>query len=328
MKLQTRNAIAMTALLAAALTAPQARGQMQITLGSAGHFAMLANLTTANATIATVNASINLNNSTVNGDLGAPTITGAAANQYNGNVYTANNTQPAGTLKGTYFPISASTINAAAADAITASHQLAGLTPTQTITGDLNGQTIVGNGDTNVITVTGSITGGFQVKGGPNDIFVFNVLGTLNMTTGTAGANASGSTVTPSQIIYNFIGLAPGQTVSTATPGTVNGTMLSVNGNYIYALDSVANGQAIDLFNGATAITGLSAEVQNGTGNFFVGVSAAVPEPPSFTMAMLVAALFAGVGVYRRRRSRTAAAILPRSLNQVAGRRREDRRCP
>jgi hypothetical protein len=114
MRLQTRNAIVMTALLAvAALTAPQARGQMQITLGSAGHFAMLANLTTANATIATTNASINLNSSTVNGDLGAPTITGAAANQYNGNVYTANSTQPAGTLNGTYFPISASTLNAA-----------------------------------------------------------------------------------------------------------------------------------------------------------------------------------------------------------------------
>jgi hypothetical protein len=183
------------------------------------------------------------------------------------------------------------------------------LTPTLTITGNLDGQTIVGNGDTNVITVTGSITGGFQVRGGPNDIFVFNVLGALNMNSGIAGANASGSTVTPSQIIYNFIGTAPGQTVSTAVPATVNGTLLSVNGNYTYALDSVANGQAIDLFNGTTAITGLSAQTQNGTGNFFAGVAAAVPESPSFTMAMLVTVLFAGVGVYRRRRSRTAAAI-------------------
>lgn len=122
-----------------------------INLGAASNFAMLANLTTANATSTTTNGSINLNNYTVNGNLGAPTITGAAPNHYNGDVYTANSTQPQGTLNGTYHPLSASTLNAAAADAITASNELAALLPTQTITGNLNGQTIVGNGGVNVI---------------------------------------------------------------------------------------------------------------------------------------------------------------------------------
>ncbi|HEY2837902.1 MAG TPA: collagen-binding domain-containing protein [Pirellulales bacterium] len=273
-----------------------------LTLGHASNFAMLADLTTADSTSATKTASINLNNYTINGDLGAPTIKGAAPNHYNGNIYTANSSQPAGTLVGTYHPSSAATINTAAADAITFSNQIAALTTTQTVSGNLNGQTITGAGGVNVIDVTGGITGAFNVHGGANDIFVFNVHGTMNVTSGVIGGNNAGSTVTPSQIIYNFIGTTAGQTVKTMVPNTVNGTLLSVNGNYTFTLDSVANGQAINLFDGATAITGMSAQFQNGTGNFFRGVP--VPEPSTIALGI---AGFACLGfVAQRKRLRRA----------------------
>jgi hypothetical protein len=271
-----------------------------ITLGSAGNFAVLSDLTTANATSSTTAANINANNYTINGNTGAPTITGAAPDAFNGDVYTANSSQPMGTITGTYHPTSASTINAAAADAITASNQLAALTTTQTFS-SLNGQTIVGDGGVNVISVTGNISGGFQVSGGANDIFVFNVLGTLDFNSGIAGANAGGSTVTPSQIIYNFIGTTSGQVVNTMVPDTINGTLLSVNGNYNYTLDSVANGSAIDLFNGTRAMLLMSAQKQNATGNTFVGVPT-VPLPPAFLGGF---ALLGSLGIARfvRRRA-------------------------
>jgi hypothetical protein len=271
-----------------------------ITLGQASSFAMLADLTTANATSATKTANIDLNNYTINGNLGAPTISGKMSNHYNGNIYTANSSQPAGTLKGgAYFANSASTINAAAADAITASLQLAALTSTQTIAGNLNGQTIVGHGGNNVITVTGNISGGFNVTGGANDVFVFNVLGTLNVSSGVVGGNTVGSTVTPSQIVYNFIGTTAGQTVNTTTSDTINGSLLSVNGNYTFTLASVNNGQAINLFNGTTAISGKSAQSENGTGNFFRGVPAQVPEPATIALGF---AGFACLGFVAQRK--------------------------
>ncbi len=113
------------------------------------------------------------------------------------------------------------------------------------------------------------------------------------------GGNAAGSTVTPSQIIYNFIGTTSGQTVNTMVANTINGTLLSVNGNYAFSLDSVANGQAIDLFNGATAITGLSAQSQNGTNNFFRGVP--IPEPSTVILGALG---LMGLAVWKLRRSR------------------------
>jgi hypothetical protein len=116
-------------------------------------------------------------------------------------------------------------------------------------------------------------------------VFVLNVMGTMNVSTGVIGGNVAGSVVTPSHILYNFIGTTAGQTVNTMVPNTVNGTLLSVNGNYTYNLDSVANGQAINLFNGTTSITGLSAQFQNGTGNFFVGV----PEPATASLAAFTA---------------------------------------
>jgi PEP-CTERM motif len=269
-----------------------------ITLGAAGNFAMFADVTGSTGT-----TNINLNNFIVNGNLGAPTITGAAPNHYNGNVYTTGGSQPAGTFGTgcTYNNSSSALISQAQQDAITASNQLAALTATQTLSGISSNVTIAGNGGVNVIDVNGSITSGFKVSGGANDIFVFNVTGTLNFNSGIA-ADITGTGVTASNIIYNFIGTTAGQTVNTMVPDTINGTLLSVNGNYKYTLDSLANGAAIDLYNGATAITGMSGQTQNGTGNFFNGVPSSIPEPSTLLLASLGAlGVIGGYGLHRRR---------------------------
>ena len=280
------------------VAAPQALAA-SITLGSAGNFAMFADVTEGSS--GTTN--IDLNAYTLYGGIGAPTIAGAAPNQYFGNIYTGNSSQPAGTLNSgyTYFPNSGTIISNAQADAATASNQLAALVATQTINGDLRSGTITGNGGVNVINLNGSITGGFKVSGGASDIFVFNVTGTLNFNSGIA-ADISGTGVTASHIIYNFIGTTPNQIVNTMVPDTIYGTLLSTNGNYHFTLDSDVYGGAIDLYNGTTAIRGMSVQNQFGTGNFFTGVPTfAVPEPSSLMMGSIAA--LSGLG-YLWRRSR------------------------
>lgn len=277
------------------------------TLGAAGSFAMFADGVLGSGDTTT----INLNNYTIKGDLGAPMITGAAPNTYDGNVYYTGGTQPAGTISGGSF-ITGSTastlISQAQSDATSFSNYAAGLTATQTLSGISSNITVAGNGGVNVIDVNGDITSGFKVSGGANDIFVINVTGTLDINSGIA-ADISGTGVTASHIIYNFIGTTPDTTVTTMVPDTINGTLLSVDGDYKFALDSLVNGGAIDLFNGGTAITGMSAQTQFGTGNFFTGIPTATPEPASVVMMLIGGGMAGGFVSYRRRQAWKALAI-------------------
>ena len=297
-------ALAFAAALAVSATlAPRAQADIVLTLGSAANFSMFADGVQGSGQ----SADIDLNTATINGNLGAPSIFGVAANHYNGNVFTGDANQPPGTLTGTYFPNSTTVIANAQADATTFSNQVAALAPTQTISGiTTTGVTIAGHGGNNIIDVNGSITQGFKVSGGANDIFVFNVTGTMDVNSGII-ADITATGVTANHILFYFIGSGPTQTVTTMTPDVLNGTLLSTNGNYRFALASLAaNGAAIDMFNGETAILGLSGLSQNGPGNIFTGITV-VPEP-STTALGLVAAVF-GLGYARfRRKNATPAA--------------------
>jgi hypothetical protein len=64
-------------------------------------------------------------------------------------------------------------------DANTLSAAASALPPTQTFTTIGGGQTISGNGDTNVIDVA-TINGAFTLSGTASDIFVFDVSGSFN----------------------------------------------------------------------------------------------------------------------------------------------------
>ena len=296
MWLHRTHALALTAALAVSATlAPRAHAD--IDLGTAANFTMFADGVEGSGQSAT----IDLSNYTINGNIGASSIIGAASNHYNGNVFTGDANQPAGTITGTYTPNATSTIAAAQADATTASNELAAVTPTQTIAGITTpGTTIVGDGGNNVIDVNGSITQGFKVSGGANDVFVFNVTGTLDVNSGII-ADITGTGVTANHIIFNFIGAGPRQTVTTMAADTVYGTFLSTNGNYFFDLDAVANGAAINLINGDTAILGTGGQTQNGTGNIFTGLPV-VPEPSTTTLAFVMAV--AGLGYARLRRGK------------------------
>jgi hypothetical protein len=284
--------------LAALCFASTARADL--TLGSLGGYAMFAGGTTSDNNS---NAYINLNNYSTYGTLAAAKIQGAASNDYYGNVMVAaSNSQPAGTLHSGFTFSNGNTFNTQRSDAIALGNGLQGLAATQTLSGITTaGSTIAGNGGVNVIDVNGNITKAFGLSGGANDYFVFNVTGSLNVGSG-AIADITGTGVTANHIIFNFIGSG---IVNTTVSDTLYGTLLSVNGNYTYNLDSVAYGAAINLYDGANAIKGSSDQVQYGkvgsTNYTFSGITA-VPEPSSITLMGMGVMGLTGAAIRRHRR--------------------------
>ena len=274
---------AVLALLSVTLvTTPQAHA-VTYSLGSAANFAMFADGTGTSQT-----GSITLFKYAVNGNVGAPTVSETGNSSVSGTI-TAGTNNP--------------TLMQAQTDATTFGTQISGLAPTQTISGISSSTTIAGNGGNNVIDVNGSITSAFKVSGGANDVFIFNVTGTLNVTSGIV-ADITGSGVTANHIIFNFIGTTANTQVTEGNNATIDGTLLSTNGDYHYLLNGVNNGAAIDLFNGTAIDTsgGNGNGTQNGS-NVFTGVS--VPEPSQYILTSIVCGL-GGVGYMWRRKQAMA----------------------
>jgi Chitobiase/beta-hexosaminidase C-terminal domain len=100
-------------------------------------------------------------------------------------------------------------------------------TPTQTFSQIQNATTIAGDGGQNVIAVTGNfhLSGGnnLTISGGPNDTFIINVYQGLQMDSGTSIVLDG---VSPSQVLFNFIGNQQFQTSGNADTA---GIFLGIN---------------------------------------------------------------------------------------------------
>jgi len=106
--------------------------------------------------------------------------------------------------------------------------QAAALPATQTFTQIQNATTILGNGGQNVIAVTGTfhLSGAkLTISGGANDTFIINVYQGLQMD---GGASIVLSGVSPTQVLFNFIGTQQFQTSGNADTA---GIFLGTNGS-------------------------------------------------------------------------------------------------
>ena len=111
-------------------------------------------------------------------------------------------------------------------DALALASSAASLTPTQTFSSITSPLTITGSGGQNVIRVTNDIHlsgGNLTLSGGPNDTFIFNIAGTMELS-GNTNIILSGG-VNPSQILFNFLGT--GSQVQTSGQSNTVGIFLA-----------------------------------------------------------------------------------------------------
>lgn len=176
---------------------------------------------------AVVGNNVNLANVTVDGDVGVSRngkLTFMAASIVNGDLYldsgvTKTISGPYGKL---YEPVN---LSSAQGEVYSASAALAALAADVTYANWTSPLTIAGNGGVNVLKITGDVnlsSKSITLTGGPNDIFVINVLGGFDL--GGSGGIIAGSGMDPSRIIINMIGT--GTKVTSKVTNVVNGTML------------------------------------------------------------------------------------------------------
>jgi hypothetical protein len=173
---------------------------------------------------------LNLHNVTVNGNVGVlaggslalespSTITGDLS--LGAGVTTSGGGYP-GNVNGTiYSPVD---LSAVSSQVVTASNQVAALTPDATYTAWTSALTIASTGDVNVINVTNVNLNSQSVTftGGPDDYFLINVFGSFDL--GGSGGILAGAGMDPSRMIINIVGT--GAKITTKIDNEVNGTML------------------------------------------------------------------------------------------------------
>jgi hypothetical protein len=163
----------------------------------------------------------------------------------------------------TIVTVASSVGTQAFADANTLSAEASAFAPTQTFSTISGGQTITGNGGVNVIDVN-SISNGFTLSGGPNDIFVFNVGGTF----GTVNNPMVLSGVSASNILFNFTATS-GNVFQTSGGGVEFGTYLATDGGNFQFSNLDLTGQLINT----------DGHIQFVSGSSISGVPFGVPAP-------------------------------------------------
>jgi hypothetical protein len=201
------------------------------------------------------NTQINNSLVTITGNEGVSqggTLTNMAPSSIKGNVYEYASGQYSGpgVITGS-VNVNPGLLAQNDADALAASAAAAGLAPTQTF-GNINvGTTVTGNGGLNVIQINGSITKSLILNGGPNDVFIVNVTGTVSLGGSDVLGLAGG--VAASHVLYNFVGNSG--TIATHVGNVLYGTLLAPK--YSFNLDGafigeiIGGGKSIALLSGA-----------------------------------------------------------------------------
>jgi len=178
------------------------------------------------------------------------------------------------------------------AAALSAQASALGLNPTQTF-GNLTGtQTITGNGGLNVINITGEKNAKLTISGGPNDIFVFNVSGSI-----ATNQPITLQGVTAGQILWNLTG--SGTVLQTSGGNSLVGTFLATKPGQDFQFSSLnLNGQ---LINTGGHIQWVSNSRMLAFTPFLRETQEVIPEPSS--LLLFGTGLIAGAGILRRKAS-------------------------
>lgn len=185
--------------------------------------------------------------------------------------------------------VSTTVTNTALSKAQSVSSYAAGLTATQNYSDIVSGQTIMGNGGLNVIDVANIQNAAFTIKGGPNDVFVFDVSGEFQTN---QAMTLSG--VLPSQILFNFTGTS-GAVFQTSGGDSLYGTFLATDGGQFQFSNLVLNGELIN--------TGGNVQLVSGS-----GIQTFTPFTPSTSVplpAILPCGLLLLGGAFAGRKLRT-----------------------
>lgn len=238
---------------------------------------------------------------------GASTMTAlnGAPSRINGDVFERNKITVGGTINGTLYKAPGATSSITGSGVITggtvtlsaaASNQIvsdlaatvtsvAGLVTTQSFGNLSNNTTILGNGGLNVINIKSinlkdskSIT----FSGGPNDVFVVRVAGSVTVS---GQAKISAGSVGPDKVL-----LTAGGNITQSGQSTTDGTYIALT------KDISLSGNGIH--NGAFLVSGNNHKLSV-SGNAVVNFVAFVPEPGAVA---LVALGLGGLGVFGRRR--------------------------
>jgi len=226
------------------LAMPAYAGNTPPTLGTASNYAVLG---IGNSTLDAKAATLLNSNIQIFGNEGigfGGTVNNMAPSTVHGNVYEyqAGQISGAGHVMGSTI-VNGALLNQNYVDAVSASSQASALTPTQSF-GTVNSATTVhGNGGLNVIQVNGDILNSFVLSGGPSDVFVVNVTGTVNLSGATS--LGLGDNVTAGQVLYNLT--SSGKNVMTHVTNVINGTILAINDTI--TVEGVFNGQVISAKN-------------------------------------------------------------------------------
>jgi hypothetical protein len=174
----------------------------EVDLGQAANYAILG---LNGATINLSSGPLRVNNNVGIGNNGALNFSGGG--QINGAVnYSSSATLNTGgnTISGGTHQIN---FSAPQNDALALASAAAALSPTQSFSSITSAKTITGSGGTNVISIAQDIHlsgGNLTLSGGPNDKFIFNIAGTMELS-GDTNILLSGG-VNPANVLFNFLG--------------------------------------------------------------------------------------------------------------------------
>jgi choice-of-anchor A domain-containing protein len=124
--------------------------------------------------------------------------------------------------------VNSSLIAQADSDALSASASASAQTITQSFGNISSATTITGNGDVNVIDISGKITASVILSGSANDVFVVNVHGNLSLS-GSSVLGLAGA-VTADHVLYNFVG--QNSSIMAGSGNVLNGTLLAPTGSF------------------------------------------------------------------------------------------------
>lgn len=218
-------------------------------LGGAYKFTVFA----LNGTGGTQSANFSLD--TVDGNVGVAdgaTVTNQAPSKIDGNVYvdsTGSFSGP-GTVSGTVY--TGQNVSGDRTDAINASADAAGLSPTVTYSSITSTTTVTGNPGLNVVDITGSVNlnnGSLILSGPSNAYFVVNIGGSITLV-GNGGIEVGGS-VSATHLVINMTGNGSGL-IQTHVGNTVEGTLLApyAGGSLDGAFGSLLLGEDFTLMSG------------------------------------------------------------------------------